>query len=420
MAGVALGLTLGDVLQVLSGVVLVGLGGLVAFLRPRTTASKLFAAFCALYGLRPIVRSIGGNDVAVNLVAGTTQVVAALLLGGLLLRFPRRLSAAEGRTLVVPLVIAAAINVAGLAAFTTLTLRLGPRGDLSDFEFFGQFVVLGAQWAFLLVLAARFMLDVDPAARRQYFLLSLGLLLYPAYTAGFAFDQGLMVVAANFTAAAAVMVAWLLATARGGGRMARNAALAVPAVVLTGMCWEAFAPSIAQAKIPGAILRTVGVAIMAYAVLRASLFGIDLKVRWAISKSTLAAVFIAVFFVASEAAQQFFGEALGSQYVGILAAGALVFTFAPLSCLADRIAQNAVPVAGAPVGGGPGRRLAEQDHATTLAAAMRDGRITPEEEMALARLADQAGLNVATTTRIRQEALARSRDGRGKKGRAKE
>ncbi|MBI4394017.1 MAG: hypothetical protein HY556_09520 [Euryarchaeota archaeon] len=84
------------------------------------------------------------------------------------------------------------------------------------------------------------------------------------------------------------------------------------------------------------------VLLVSYGIVRTHLFDVDLKIKWTIKQSTVAAAFIAVFFIASEAAQAFFAGSLGP-YVGIVAAGALVFALAPLQRAADRVANAAMP-----------------------------------------------------------------------------
>ncbi len=134
------------------------------------------------------------------------------------------------------------------------------------------------------------------------------------------------------------------------------------------------------------------VAIVAYGILRYNLFTIDRQLRFAISKSTIAAVFIAVFFIASEAAQQFFGDTLGSTYVGIGVAGTLVFAMAPLQRVAEKLAEKAVPVAqSAPPTDGPlpaGQSRREESYREAVRLAMRDRRISADERVSLFRLAE--------------------------------
>ena len=133
-------------------------------------------------------------------------------------------------------------------------------------------------------------------------------------------------------------------------------------------------------------------ALVGYALLRHQLFGIDVKIRWTLSKTTIAAAFIAVFFIASEIAQEYLGETLGSAYVGIAAAGALVFALAPLQRVAERLAERAIPVADGPAltapSSGGAASGSERLFRDALRLAVRGGRLTREEEATLHRLAE--------------------------------
>lgn len=126
------------------------------------------------------------------------------------------------------------------------------------------------------------------------------------------------------------------------------------------------------------------VAFMAYGILRTQLFDIDLKIRWTVKQSTVAAAFLAVFFVVSEGAAAFLGERLDSTYLGIGAAALLVFAMAPLQRLAGAVAQRAVPGA---------RPVAEMDaderrrlYAGMVRTAFQDGTLDPQERVLLAEL----------------------------------
>ena len=81
---------------------------------------------------------------------------------------------------------------------------------------------------------------------------------------------------------------------------------------------------------------------LAFAVVRYQAFGLDVKVKWAIGRGTVAAAFVAVFFVASEGAQTVLAERVGP-VLGLAAAGLLVFALAPLQRFAERVSEAALP-----------------------------------------------------------------------------
>lgn len=137
--------------------------------------------------------------------------------------------------------------------------------------------------------------------------------------------------------------------------------------------------------------------LVAYGILRHDLFGLDMKVRFAVRQSTVAAVFIAVFFVVSETAQQFFAGVAGSQYLGIIAAGGLLFVLAPLQRAAGHLADRAVPFANSP---SPGDDL----YRAMVRRFLASGRLTRDQERALADLATELGIDASRAFRLREEA----------------
>lgn len=169
--------------------------------------------------------------------------------------------------------------------------------------------------------------------------------------------------------------------------------------------------STVDAELGQATGRLLGVLMLGYAVLRGLIDGLDLKIRFAISRSTIAAVFIAAFFVASEAAQQFFGDRYGGPYVGIIAAGMLVFAIAPLSRAADRLALKVVPISATDPDNGPSalsgttiRR--DEDFRNALRLALRNRNINIKEEHQLFRLAETLGIGAARAFELRLEVEA--------------
>jgi len=86
----------------------------------------------------------------------------------------------------------------------------------------------------------------------------------------------------------------------------------------------------------------VAVPLIAYGILRTQLFDVDLRIRWTIRQSTLAAAIVAVIFVATEAADRFLSAELGS-FAGLIAAALVVFFLAPLQRFAERVATVTMP-----------------------------------------------------------------------------
>lgn len=84
------------------------------------------------------------------------------------------------------------------------------------------------------------------------------------------------------------------------------------------------------------------VPLIAYGILRANLFDIDLRIRWTIKQSTLAGMFVAIVYLLSEGADRLLSSELGN-FAGLLASAFVVFFLAPLQRFAERVASVAMP-----------------------------------------------------------------------------
>ena len=95
-------------------------------------------------------------------------------------------------------------------------------------------------------------------------------------------------------------------------------------------------------KLVYALGTLLAIPLIAYGILRTKLFDIDLRIRWTIKQSTVAAVFIAVFYIVSEGADRLLSSELGS-IMGLLASALVVFFLVPLQRFAERVAGAAMP-----------------------------------------------------------------------------
>ena len=86
----------------------------------------------------------------------------------------------------------------------------------------------------------------------------------------------------------------------------------------------------------------LAVPLIAYGILKTQLFDIDLRIRWTIRQSTVAAAFVAVFYLVTEGADRLLESGLGS-WIGLLASAMLIFFLAPLQRFAERVATIAMP-----------------------------------------------------------------------------
>lgn len=281
-----------------------------------------------------------------------------------------------------------------------------------------QLSMIAGMLLMLGVLAARVYVarEPDPIYHGQCALIAASLTLYVGFIAGggtgplnpltdrFALYAGILETVALLGCAAL----WLLSTRGVGGRRARNLVLLTLGMPIVGfLALYFFGPSGSHG-----VARTVGFLILTYAILRYELLGLTVKVRFAVKHSTLAAIFIAVFFVATEAAQQFLGEETENAYLGIAAAGLLVFAIAPLQRLSERLAQKAVPeVDGTPpADAGPAALYRRQ-----ASLAWMDGAITRREGLMLKDLRESLGRDAEEARRIDEEMMLRSPRPRGRR-----
>lgn len=142
----------------------------------------------------------------------------------------------------------------------------------------------------------------------------------------------------------------------------------------------------------------VGLAILVYGVLRVQLFDADLRVKVTLSRGTIAAVFVGVFLVISQLAQGFLSEQYGWA-LGGLAAALLLLALHPLQRVAERVADTAMPS----VRDTPEWRDERKGevYRTAVRLALSDGVVTRDEEIHLADLATQLGLDARRALDLR-------------------
>lgn len=141
----------------------------------------------------------------------------------------------------------------------------------------------------------------------------------------------------------------------------------------------------------------------AYGILTTQLFDVDLKIKWGLQRSTVAAVFVAVFFVVSEGAQVLFADFAGNEFLGVLAAGALVFFLAPLQRLGERVSDAAMP--GVEDTEAYREERKRQVYRASLEELHADGEVTAKERRMLGRLQEELGLDGAEAGRIEADVL---------------
>ncbi len=115
------------------------------------------------------------------------------------------------------------------------------------------------------------------------------------------------------------------------------------AFLLLGVTWSA----VTSAGAPNNLgilgtTRAFGVVALAYSILRHQFLELDLKLKFGLRQSTVAAIFIAAFFVVSELVAGLLSERIGL-IAGVMTTGVLVFAIAPLQRLGEKVASTALP-----------------------------------------------------------------------------
>lgn len=373
----------------------------------RHRSGRAFAAF--LFGLAGLYAT------SLPLPAGPERVLlaASRLLGAwglltFLVFFPRPIARAERRLL------AAALICGGLADIEGQVLPFGSfiqawSGEPDHLWFAIQrltefaFDTLGVGALFLLPMRARRLGAADPAAARSLALIAVGITLFVMGNARTITDaaRGAAPLEHAFVFAAwsiAVTLLWALAVRGEHARLARSVALGTSAILGVGVLIGAV-----DSALVFPIGRVLGAGLLAYAILRGEIDGLDVKVRFALSKSTIAAAFVAAFFLASEGAQLVLGRE--NPYLGLIGAGALVFAMAPIQRAAERLAEKAVPstavaCAVAIRGEAPDR---ERSYRQAVELALRDRLLSRDEERRLMQLAHHLGIPPARAAEIHDD-----------------
>jgi len=145
------------------------------------------------------------------------------------------------------------------------------------------------------------------------------------------------------------------------------------------------------------------VPLIAYGILRAHLFDIDLRIRWTIKQSTLATIFVTLIFLISEGADRFLSAELGN-FAGLLAAALVVFFLAPLQRFAEGVASVAMPNTKNTPEYTAFRKM--QVYEEAVAEAHYEGGISEKERALLVRLRDSLGISESDADTIEGELQA--------------
>lgn len=153
-------------------------------------------------------------------------------------------------------------------------------------------------------------------------------------------------------------------------------------------------------KIIYALGTLLSVPLIAYGILRAHLFDIDLKIRWTIKQSTLAALIISIIFLVSEAASTFLSAELGT-IGGLLGATVVIFFLTPLQRFAERVAASAMPNTENTPQYKAFRKM--QVYEAAVVDAMSENGISTKERALLGHLRESLGISTADAEAIERE-----------------
>lgn len=142
------------------------------------------------------------------------------------------------------------------------------------------------------------------------------------------------------------------------------------------------------------------VPLIAYGILRTQLFDIDLRIRWTIKQSTVAAVFVAIFYLVSEGADRLLESELGN-IAGLIASALVMFFLVPVQHFAERVVSTAMPNTKNTSEYAMFRKL--QVYEAALTEALPDGNISDRERELLDRLRDSLGISIADADAVERD-----------------
>lgn len=388
-------LTPGLVLDGASGFVLIAFGILALLVRPRQTALVAFAVFAFGTGVRAIWANLAAPSfpsVEEWAVAPPTYLVGA---AGLLWFTWSTLGGAPRRETTAAAFLGVITPIAYFIGF--LSGGAPPRVLLGSIAFG---LLNAAFYASLALLALRAAREGDGPRQARHALLAFALVAYPLAFDGI-FLMGLLgtgvTVESGWLGAALLFppvvttALWVRAAAK-GARRAVWVALAIPAFMLLGevLALALTFPVAFNSGVLGAC-RTLTVALVALAFARSGLLGGQLAIR----RGTIATGLLAIVLIVAQVMQNFL-EAQYGLLMGGVVAGAFLFMAAPLQRMIERGHAPALP---APVAAG------EHDEAyrAAIRVALRDRRLTRDEEVALADVAERLGIGARRAAEIRHD-----------------
>ena len=157
-------------------------------------------------------------------------------------------------------------------------------------------------------------------------------------------------------------------------------------------------------KIVYALGTLFAVPLIAYGILKAKMFDIDLKVRWTLKQSTFAAAVLAITFAISEGAEMLVSAELGDSWGLIAAAVALLF-LKPLQAFAEKVVGVLMPNTQNTPEYQRSRKMRVYEEA--LLEALDENGISSKERSLLNRLRDSLEISAADAEAMEEELRSR-------------
>lgn len=398
----ALVLTAGTLLNASSGLLFVALGLFCLYVARGQARPILIGLLAIGYGGSFATTNLWPSEERMPLAPLASLAISTALVTGSVMAIAIRstLAAGRGRALAILGVALAALFALAFRSFVedarsterpTAIATQAPWEAVALFALLAAFVV---QLCLLVGACALAYPRAPPTERRSLAVLAIVFGAWPIYFLPILLVDG-SALGNVFLLAAAVLSAcvWLGAQASGDPKPARAALFGLLGLGLAGSVAGALlgASGAEDYGTPGAV-RTLMVALLAFAILRHDLLGVRLP-RFAVSRGPLAAGALASLFIVAEIAENFIDTKYGL-VVGGIVAGAVIFVASPLQrALEGR--SGAAPLAA------DDERLAVfRDAARRY---VRDGAVPRDEELRLARLARHLGIPHEEAARIRHE-----------------
>lgn len=427
---------------------MLGLAGWLLWLNPRSTVNRSFAFFLVVRSaviianrMRGLAEQAGDAQKA-EFWQAIREYYHLALIPALLYFFVAYMGFRHRKRLRI-VVVVAALLVQGtyvadhcLDQCTTSTgeFELGP---LALVGYLGFGLVMGVVGLAILFRAGQ--VPGHPRHRAAK-AVAIGLLLTPllevSLVAGIALQFGVSQITASYAPSffvtaghvllvlgavpAFIGIGWLAWTSHSNQTVRQTMAILLVALLMTAsgfyVGWKASVPN----WLPGIFLmglwRILLPAVVVYALVRHRLFDADVRLRWTVMRGTMALIFLGVFFVGAQLAQNYLSTAYGWS-LGGLAAGLLLFAISPIQRLAERFAQNVVPQGRSPQGMSETERLELYRQQATLV--WSDGFMGRKERALLDHLRDRLQLDATACAAIETEAARGGQHATsGKRGRS--